>query len=253
VQVHDFNPGFGKEVSPVGSNGFGTRTFWTVAIDDSDVAVQFAAGKAEMRADNLSLADYGNLANATGANFQTAFDPAVVSFDVVWGRPITRRVSVPDGTLGNHYAGEYVENQVTVTWSGTNLETDFTFTSDPGTFATSFHDGGFAELGHERNGTFVGEDGEDGAGGAAALARATGALDRVFAALPWGLTDLAPPPGGGEGQAPATSRPETGFAGDTAKSATVVRAAHPQAADPATVMTALFTEAGRSGEGVFSR
>jgi hypothetical protein len=78
----------------------------------------------------------------------------VVSFDVVWSGPITRRVSVLDGTLGNHYAGEYVENQVTVTWSGTNLATGFTFTSNPGTLATSVVDGGFAELGQERNGSF---------------------------------------------------------------------------------------------------
>jgi hypothetical protein len=237
----------------VGSNGFGTRTFWTAAIDDSDVAVQFAAGKAEMRVDNLSLADYGNLANATGANFQTAFDPAVVSFDVVWDRPITRRVSVPDGTLGNHYAGEYVEDQVTVTWSGTNLATGFSFTSNPGTFATSFHDGGFAELGHERNGTFLGEDGEDGDGSAASLARGTGALDRVFAALPQGVTGLAPPPGGGEGQAPATSRLEAGFAGGPATGATVVRAERPQAADPAPLGPALFTEVGFPGEDVLFR
>jgi hypothetical protein len=139
----------------VGSNGFGTRTFWTAAIPDHDVEVQFAAGKAEMRVANLHLADYGNLANATGKDFQTAFDPAVVSFDVVWSRPITRQVNVRDGTLGNNYAGEYVENQVTVSWSGKNLATGFSFTSNPGTFATSSFDGGFAELGKERNGIFA--------------------------------------------------------------------------------------------------
>jgi len=154
MQIHDFNPGFGPEVSPVGSNGFGTRTFWTVAIPDSDVSVNFAAGKAEMRVDNLSIPDYGTKRNALGPNWQTAFDPAMVSFDVVWSGPITRRVSVLNGTQGNQYAGNYVENQVTVTWSGTNLATGFTFTANPGTLATSSFDGGFAELGHERNGTF---------------------------------------------------------------------------------------------------
>ena len=138
----------------MGSNGFGTRTFWTTAIDDSDVAVQFAAGKATLRVDNLSLGDYHTLANAVGGNFEANEDPAVVSFDVVWSPPITRQVHVPDGTLGNNYAGDYVENQVTVTWSGTNLATGFSFTSDPGTLATSSFDGGFAELGHEENGTF---------------------------------------------------------------------------------------------------
>jgi hypothetical protein len=194
VQVHDFNPGFGKEVSTVGSNGFGTRTFWTTAISDSDVAVQFAAGKAEMEVNNLPVRDYGTLANATGPNFQTAFDPAQVSFEVVWSRPITRRVSVPDGTLGNHYAGEYVENQVTVTWSGKNLATGFSFTSNPGTFATSLHDGGFAELGHERNGVFFGEgDGNpDSASPQASISNA--GQDQAFAALLRPGADRAIPP-----------------------------------------------------------
>jgi hypothetical protein len=115
------------------------------------VAVQFAAGKAALHVNNLHLLDYHTIPNALalGPN-----DPAVVSFDVVWSGPIMRRVSVLDGTLGNNYAGEYVENQVTVTWSGTNLTTGFTFTSNPGTLATSVVDGGFAELGHERNGSF---------------------------------------------------------------------------------------------------
>jgi len=118
------------------------------------VAVQFAAGKAEMRVDNLPIRDYHNIANGLGPNWQTAFNPAVVSFDVVWSGPITRRVDVLDGTLGNNYAGNYVENQVTVTWSGTNLTEGFTFTANPGTLATSSVDGGFAELGHESNGIF---------------------------------------------------------------------------------------------------
>jgi hypothetical protein len=120
------------------------------------VSVQFAAGKAEMRVNNLAIEDYHFLANAIGPNFDndSADDPAVVSFDVVWSGPITRRVSVTDGTLDNNYAGNYVENQVTVTWSGTNLATGFSFTSNPGTFATSFFDGGFAELGKEQNGIF---------------------------------------------------------------------------------------------------
>jgi hypothetical protein len=61
---------------------------------------------------------------------------------------------VLNGTLGNNYAGNYVENAVTVTWSGKNLATGFAFTSNPGTLATSSFDGGFAELGHERNGSF---------------------------------------------------------------------------------------------------
>ena len=140
-----------------------------MAIPDSDVTVQFAAGKAEMHVSNLTLDDYHFLANAIGPNFENPAteDDAVVSFDVVWSAPITRRLDVPNGTLGNNYSGEFVENQVTVSWSGTNLATGFTFTSNPGTFATSFFDGGFAELGHEGNGIF-----DPGSSDDAAVARA---------------------------------------------------------------------------------
>src|SRR5262249_34137319 len=116
--------------------------------------------------------DYHTLANAIGPNFDNeAFnDPAVVSFDVIWSSPVTRRVSVTDGTLGNHFAGEFVENQVTVTWSGTNLATGFSFTSNPGTLATSFVDGGFSELGKEQNGVFFDSGSTDTANMVQALA-----------------------------------------------------------------------------------
>jgi len=106
-----------------------------------------------MNVQNLSLGDYGVLAKSLGPNWQTASEPAVVSFDVVWSTPVARRVSVTAGTLGNQYAGDYVENQVTVTWSGTNLATGFTFTANPGTLNTS-PKLAFAELGHEQNGIF---------------------------------------------------------------------------------------------------
>jgi hypothetical protein len=141
-----------------------------VQIDDSDVSVQYAAGKAEMRVNNLALDDYHFLGNAIGPNFDNPAtqDDAVVSFDVVWSGPITRRLTVTDGTLGNNYAGNYVENQATVTWTGTNLATGFSFTSDPGTFATSFFDGGFAELAKEQNGIF---DVSDSSAADSAIAR----------------------------------------------------------------------------------
>ena len=220
LRIHDFDPGFSP---PVGPNG--ARTFWTVAIDDKDVAVQFAAGKAEVRVNNLPIRDYHTIANALGKDtFATAFDPSVVSFDVVWSGPITRRVHVPDGTLGNNYAGEYVENQVTVTWSGTNLKEGFTFTSNPGTFATSSVDGGFAELGHERNGSFFQASADPSASSSAALLRlppqtlpssgttgAAGALSS--AALSGNATN---PSGDGQGATPAagSTAPTSGIPPD---------------------------------------
>ena len=73
-----------------------------------------------MNVQNLTIGDSINKKLAFGPNFQT-FDPAVVSFDIVWSGPITRLVSVPDGTLGNNFAGTYAETQVTVNWSGTTV------------------------------------------------------------------------------------------------------------------------------------
>jgi hypothetical protein len=135
-----------------------------------------------MHVNSLAIEDYHSLANAIGPNFDNdnADDPAVVSFDVVWSGPITRRVSVTDGTLGNHYAGEYVENQVSVTWSGTNLATGFSFTSNPGTFGTSFFDGGFAELGKEQNGIFFDSSATDTANSV----QADAALPQALVAWP---------------------------------------------------------------------
>ena len=240
MQIHDFNPGFGPEVSPVGSNGFGTRTFWTAAIPDSDVTVQFGAGTAEMRVDNLALGDFGTKANALGKNWQTASDPAVVSFDVVWSGPITRRLSVLNGTLGNHYAGDYVENQATVTWSGTNLKTGFMFTSNPGTRATSSFDGGFVELGHEQNGSFFPSD-SSGPGSSVRRA-APGKSVAIFVAFP--RQNLAP--GGSSsslGQLSAAA--SAGSSGNSSASAPVfVAAAKPLLSNgvmPAHVADQLFT------------
>src|SRR5438128_808102 len=113
MQIHDFNPGFGPEVSPVGSNGFGTRTFWTAAIPDSDVTVHFGAGTAEMRVDNLALGDFGTKANALGKNWQTASDPAVVSFDVVWSGPVFVGAAKPllsNGVMPAHVADQLFTN-----------------------------------------------------------------------------------------------------------------------------------------------
>jgi hypothetical protein len=138
-------------VDPNGSNGFGDRVFWTVAIPDSDVQVHLGAGRAEMRIDNLAIGDYFTKANAFGANWQTGFVPATVSLDVVWSAPVTRRLNFQDTTNVDRFGGVFFENQATVTWSGTNAN-GFSFTANPGDFSTSFS--AFAELAHVGNGTF---------------------------------------------------------------------------------------------------
>jgi hypothetical protein len=258
MQIHDFNPGFGPAVSPVGSNGFGTRTFWTTAIPESDVEVHFGAGKAEMRVDNLNLRDYGTLANATGPNFDNPnfFDPAVVSFDVVWSDPITRRVSVPDGTLGNHYAGEYVENQVTVTWSGANLATGFSFTANPGTFATSPR-GAFAELGHEQNGVFA--QGDDGGSGAFLVrnALAQGHEGKDLAVHPLWVGLAASRTGSALKNQPTQTPATMDMKSPVANRASAAHRAHERlfelAANPSATLSTVLSESGPHGEDILFR
>jgi hypothetical protein len=115
------------------------------------VQVNFAAGKAEMHVRNLAELDYPNLPISVSSLWQTAFIPATISFDVVWNGPVTRRINAKDGSNGNQFAGEFLENEATVTWSASNA-TGFVFRSNPGNFGTSVI--AFAELGHERNGIF---------------------------------------------------------------------------------------------------
>jgi len=138
-----------------------------VAIPQNDITVQLGAGKAEMKVDNLALGDYFNLPNALGPTWQTSFAPAVVSFDAVWSGPATRQLNFTDSTNADKFTGSFVENQVTVSWSGTNLASGFSFTANPGTFATSSVDGGFAELGQEQNGSFFPDPIASGAGATA--------------------------------------------------------------------------------------
>jgi hypothetical protein len=269
-------------VSSVGGNGFGTRLFWTTAIPDDDVEVHFAAGKAELHVTNLALKDYPKIPIALGPQWRTAFVPATISFDVVWNRPVTRRVTVHDGNNGDRFAGEFLENDATVTWSARNAD-GFRFTANPGNLSTSIPGGAFVELGHERNGRFVGDgegEGDDGHGGSSpALASGSdgGGRDAVFAALAllgdnWalhptsaamapGATDLAlrgswDDPLGGPGQMLLTSGSQNGLARDlTGQDAPLVRAAGDGAFAfaPDLAATSLATETGLPGEDILIR
>jgi hypothetical protein len=140
------------------------------------VKVNFAAGKAEMHLHDLPMDDYFNLPNALADGPEV---DVTVSFDVAWGGPVTRRLNIQDGSNGNRFAGEFVETQATVTWSGSN-ELGFSFTANPGDFSTSVAGRAFAELGHERNGTFVPADPPAGNEG---RPDTNGGFEQVLAAL----------------------------------------------------------------------
>ncbi|HEV3078699.1 MAG TPA: hypothetical protein VGY66_02930 [Gemmataceae bacterium] len=239
TQIHDFDPGFGPAVSSVGGNGFGDRTFWTVAIPDSAVHVNFGAGRAEMQVSNLAMDDYGKIPTALGPQWQTAFDPATVSFDVVWSGPVSRRLSVTNGSNGDQFAGDYVEDQATVTWSGTNNATGFSFTANPGDFSTSAPGRAFAELGHEGNGTFFSSDSSGPMGSSFRLPARTPA---IWVALP---PRALPPTGSSSGLGKLSVAVFAGMSGNPPASPQgFLAAAKPPAGNlviPAPVTDQLFT------------
>ena len=253
-------------MDPNGGNGWGDRTFWIAPVDDSGVQVHFGDGTAELSVSNLAAEDFVNLAASLGPNWQTAFVNATVSFDVVWSGPITRQVSVTNGTNGDQFQGSYVENQASVTWSASNAN-GFSFTANAGDFSTSVSP--FAELGQEQNGSFFGGDTPAEQGGAAAPVFATQAATRgldsaKFAAPPVTATSAR---GGadlasygsldrGVGQLlAARENVSTGRAADSMVAA--VRSAHERlfelASDPAALSAGLFTEIGRPGEALSFR
>jgi hypothetical protein len=137
-----------------------------------------------MSVTNLAVDDYGKIPIALGPNFEAADQPAVVSFDVVWGSPITRSLSVTDNTHLDHFTGEYLENQATVTWSGTNLATGFSFTANPGDLSTSAPGRGFAEIGQEQNGIFFSPDSSTDSALARTLVQALPAQAQAIPTVP---------------------------------------------------------------------
>jgi hypothetical protein len=208
-----------------------------VAIPDEDVTVNLGAGRAEMKVENLPLDDYFTKANAFGANFETADVPATASFDVVWSSPVTRRLDFQDTTHIDQFGGEYVEDQVSVTWSASNAN-GFSFTANPGTFSTSFN--AFAELAHEQNGTFFRSDRDS----AAALVQASrartaqgGTLVAPSVAAPLAVSGT-PQPDVVEAQPPKNGVPSHPMPRMTA----LTGAAQDEAPDWTAASTAFFTE-----------
>ena len=145
AQIHDLNP------SP--SPPFGL--FWTIAIPRDGIDVDFDDGLATMEADDVPIHDYGNIANAlTGAAGKGT--PGTVSFKVRWSG-VNERLEIrnTDPIYGG-FEGEFVRNAAQMEWRATVGNLVFTSAR----LATS--SSSFAEIGHERNGSFFsGEDDDD--------------------------------------------------------------------------------------------
>lgn len=131
MQIHDFNPG-------ITDSGL----FWTVAVPESSIKVNFAAGKASFHVDDLDVEDYHDVVNALTDG------PSVdgsVSWDIQWSHPMGRSKI---RNIENQFAGDFVQCVAQTAWSGRTATAQFV--SDLA--ATSINE--FSLLAHERNGGF---------------------------------------------------------------------------------------------------
>jgi hypothetical protein len=131
IQLDDMNPGIAT-----------TGLFWTMAVPDNSVEVNFGKGRAEFHLKNAQVEDYGNFLNSL---FGGPSDPATTSFEVHWsGGSGQDRVVNAAGEMEGHF----IRNSATMEWSATTP--NYTFQSGPASTSSSL----FAEIGHERNGVF---------------------------------------------------------------------------------------------------
>jgi hypothetical protein len=101
-----------------------------------------------MQVSDVAVTDYGNIVNALFGGGPAPM-PATVSFEVRWSGVLERANIVnPD----NGFAGEFVRGHAQMEWSA--AVGDFSFVSGPASTSSSI----FAEIGHERNGSFFAHD-----------------------------------------------------------------------------------------------
>jgi len=101
-----------------------------------------------MKANNVHVLDFRDFGNALFGGGPAPV-PAVVSFEVRWFG-VDDRANVKNP--GNGFAGEFVRNQAQMEWTATSG--DYHYVSAPLSTSAS----GFAELGHERDGSFYPHD-----------------------------------------------------------------------------------------------
>jgi hypothetical protein len=149
-QKHDMSPG----ISPSG-------LFWTVRIPEDWVSVdgeELGEG-ARYRVENLSLLDYGKLANSLPAFLppgteQTPPDAADATFDMHFMGNTGPANATDPGE--NRFTFKGILTHATMAWSAAVPAKNFRFESDAAD--TSFET--FAELVNEQNGSFFGSDGD---------------------------------------------------------------------------------------------
>jgi hypothetical protein len=105
-------------------------------------------GSASVRVSNVAVQDFGNFSNALFGGGPPPV-PATLSFEVRWSG-VNERVEITNAAQG--FRGTFVRNQAQMKWSA--LVGDFKFVSGPASTSSSV----FAELGNERNGSFLTDD-----------------------------------------------------------------------------------------------
>ena len=158
-QLHDINPGLGPDVGGGGSNGFGNRVFWTVALPANDAEFNLSKGIAELHVSHLvDQLDYPNYAATVGPDWQTGYGNATLSISIEWKGPVTRTVDAAN--TDNGFAGHFLENQATVSWSvrtDSGWDKGFRYVGNPSNKTVSnalVPDSFFAQIGTEQNGIF---------------------------------------------------------------------------------------------------
>jgi hypothetical protein len=131
LQIHDFNPG----ITPSG-------LFWTIAIPEKSISLDFDTGKASFKVSDLDVEDYHDVVNAL--NDGPSVD-ASVSWDITWNH-VLGRTKIRDVT--NNFEGEFVQTVAQTAWAGRTATAKFV--SDRA--ATSVNE--FSLLARERNGSF---------------------------------------------------------------------------------------------------
>jgi hypothetical protein len=137
AQIHDLNP---STFPPTG-------LFWTIEIPSDGIRVKLGKGRASLEADDVPIFDYRDIQNALFGGGPAPI-PGSVSFLVNWSG-VNERLNIrnEDPVYGG-FAGEFIRNTAQMEWTAT--VGDLTFASAP--LATS--SSSFAEIGHERNGSF---------------------------------------------------------------------------------------------------
>jgi len=145
--VDVYEPGSGPQIDDLNPSDYHpTGLFWTLAVPEDGIEVEFGEGEASMQARNVPIFDYGNIGNALFGGAPRA--AGVVSYRVVWSG-INQRVNIHNtDPLYGGFAGTFIRNTAKMEWTATT--DDFTFVSAPLKTSSS----NFAEIGVERNGSF---------------------------------------------------------------------------------------------------